>query len=288
MKVTSININNSSLQLFKECPYKFKKRCIDQQITREDKEAADFGSAVHGFIEGIIKDPGAQVDKLMRDEYDKRTFDPGGMYTFTNLARICRSYVRKYMNSSGEDIFYPVARDSNNKPLVEVYLEHTIDKEQNITINGTLDRIGQTEGGRIFLFDTKTSSAPSYWTKSGGLQLHTSPQFSHYSYLMSQHGYNPEFCVVDLIGTNPRYPSLSREVTTRSPERLAYWVADLRHTLNYLKWCIENDVFIRNMNVSPCGNYGGCELLKHCYEPQKDELQYIKCKPKGFSYEFTD
>lgn len=278
-KIKKISINNSSLENFKRCPYLFYRKNILRQHPPEDLSAASYGTAIHKFIEEVTHDASQDINVLMRRIHAEGKFDAYGKHSFSNFATICRNYAKRYMNEDGVDVFHPAAIGKDGKPMVEVFLETCIDEAEGIYINGTIDRIGQTEGGAIFLFDTKTSSGISYWTKNANQKVHISPQLTHYSYLMRQHGLAPDFAVIDLVSTNPTYPGFDRPRTQRSPERIAQWLAETRYYCKLIKYSIENNLFPRNQGEA-CMAFGGCSLMKHCMFPLQKEPPYATL-PEG-------
>ena len=288
-KLKKMSISNSAIETFRQCPYRFYKRHVIGRILPEDNLAATFGTAIHQFIEDITIDPFQDIEKLMRKLHNQFKLPAYEFGSYSQFATICRNYIKNNIDGSGEDAMYPAMKDKNDKFLLEAKLEYCIDEESQIYINGTIDRIAETETGQIVLFDTKTTSGMSYWTKNGNRKAHLSQQLTQYSFLMAQHGLKPDYCVIDLVGTNPRFPGFQRLRTERSPERIAQWLVETKFYCNLIKQCIENDTFVRNMGEA-CQAFKGCAFLKHCMFPtEKEDKSLYKDNPyKGLILEWEE
>jgi len=288
-KIKKIVINNSSLELFKACPRKFYKKIVLGQQVPEDTLAMRLGSAVHEFIEEVTLNPFQEYSEMLRRIHKNWDLPPYDKGDFPHFAGICRGYVRRYIKEDGKDLMYPAAIAPDGEILVEKYLETCIDEKENIWINGTIDRISETESGQIYLFDTKTTSAASFWTQNMNRKAHLTPQLTHYTYLMMQAGLKPDGCVIDLVSTSQHHSvknHYDRLSTTRSDARIASWLAETTYYCKLIKDCIENETFPRNMGDNCSAFNKPCPYLKSCMNPGDAEQPYAISSPQSFKVEY--
>lgn len=285
-KIKKLTASNSALQDFISCPYAFYKKHVARQALPEDKLAADFGSAIHKFIEDFSHTPSQDIDPLLRSIHKDFKLPAFDFASYPHFANICKNYLRTYFKHNGKDFLHPPMERESGELLLEVKLEAPVDTDQGLYINGTIDRIAQTTGGKVVLFDTKTTSGMSYWTKNGNQKVHLLPQLTHYYYLMTYNGLKPDEAVIDLVSTNKTYPGFQRISTTRSDEIVAQWFADTKFYLALMKQCIENGTFPKVLG-DPCMAYKGCPHLKNCLFPKEPLPNYTEPGYKGLFIEYT-
>lgn len=285
-KIKKLTVSNSAIQDFISCPYAFYKKHVARQVLPEDKLAADFGTAIHKFIEEFYHDTNQDIDKLLRKIHSDGKLPAFDFGSYPHFAGICKSYLKQYFKLDGQDFLHPPMQRENGELLLEVKLEAPIDEEQGLYVNGTIDRIAQTSGGKVVCFDTKTTSGMSYWTKNSNQKVHLLPQLTHYYYLMTKNGLRPNIAVIDLISTNRKYPGFQRIETRRSPELVAQWFSDTKFYLSMIKQCIENETFPRVLG-DPCQAYKGCPHLSNCLFPKKELPKYVEPAYKGVFIEYA-
>lgn len=290
-KIKKLTLTNSALEEYKACPYRFYKKYILRQAPVEDTLAADFGTAIHAFIEGVMLDHGQNIGELMKSLHKKYKLPAYDFGSYSHFVQVCSNYVRTYVDENGRDVVYNPAigsiDDEPARPLLETKLEAPIDEAEGLYISGTIDRIASSLGGAIYIFDTKTTSGMSYWTKNGNQKVHLLPQLTHYTYLAQMNGMNPMGCVIDLVSTNQRYPGFQRIQTQRSPERVAQWLAETKFYSSLIKQSIEQNLFPRNMGNS-CMAFKGCPFMKHCMFPKDEEQTYNTPSYQGVFIEYED
>lgn len=187
----------TSLETFKQCPYKYKLVYIDKHYIRCDTIATMFGSLVHKIEENIGK---ALIDENEIKYQELISFFDNEVLKIKNtfkddfyqLDKSSRTYEDKALFYRNEAIYRLEQRVKKSGLKVIACEKEFFLNYNNVLFHGFIDRILQDKDGNYIIEDIKTYSKPL--TKS---QLKNPLQFIIYKAALSSIGVNVK-CSYDL------------------------------------------------------------------------------------------
>lgn len=188
--------------------------------------------------------------------------------TRVNLIRTIVWYIEQYAEE--KDGFMSTYHLQSGKPAVE--LSFTIELDDDILYCGHLDRVVQY-GDHHYIMDQKTTGQAigSYFFASFDL----SNQMSGYAWAGSSILSTPiKGVIIDGAQIAVNFTRFGRGITTRTKKQLEEWRLSARHTINLARGATAFDSY--PMNLTACGNYGGCPFRSLCSIDSSIRESYIK------------
>lgn len=185
--------------------------------------------------------------------------------TRENLIRTIIWYVDQFEQDSAEVIHL-----ANGKPAVE--LSFTLEVDDDIIFCGHLDRL-VTYSGEAYVMDQKTSKATitPYFMK----QWDTDAQMSMYTFAGKSILSSPvKGVIIDAAQVAVGFSRFERGFTLRNDAQLEEWYD------HSMMWIELGRKFTREnffpMNLTSCGNYGGCPFQSVCSKSPKVREHLLK------------
>lgn len=181
--------------------------------------------------------------------------------TRMSLIRTIVWYIAEYADESTSEIKTKIL--ANGKPAVEVSFSFEI--SDDIILCGHLDRIVEV-AGHPFVMDQKTTAAQLNERYFSSFDLHN--QFSCYSYAgKAILGAPVRGVIIDSAQILTHATRFGRATTTRSKPQLDEWLDCATYTIHAARSATALNFF--PMNLTACGNYGGCQFRSICKAPPK-------------------
>jgi hypothetical protein len=165
------------------CMLSFYRTVVDGYRTEINNNSIEFGSAVHlflkvmcdtdgNFAEGIKAARGYFETKKMTINFQKKYLDV--LY----LQKVCIDYWQWLCENNSFQILAP-----EGKPAVEITFSNKYYEDDELIINleGTIDKIGQFNGGCYAIGDYKTTSSRDIELYFAGYELSTQLKFYIYN-----------------------------------------------------------------------------------------------------------
>jgi len=159
---------------------------------------------------------------------------------------------------------------TSGKPAVE--LSFTIEANDDFVFCGHLDRVVEM-GGHLFIADQKTTGGTvgTYFFE----QFSPNNQMSMYSWAGQQVLHTPiRGVIIDAAQIAVNFTRFERGITTRSKDQLAEWYESTLETIYKMNEYVRAEKF--PMNLTACGNYGGCEFRYICARSPSVRENYLK------------
>jgi len=162
----------------------------------------------------------------------------------------------------------------NGKPAVE--LSFTLDLAENIFYCGHLDRVAKM-GEQLYVMDQKTTGGtvgPYYFSN-----FEMSNQMSGYALAGQMVLKSPiSGVIIDAAQIAVNFTRFERGITPRSKDRLDEWLSNTIRFLDYFQ-ALSADAGEEEdrwpMNLTACGNYGGCEYRLLCSRSPKVRKSFL-------------
>lgn len=265
-------IDNYAIDCFRNCPKYYYWRIV-RGLTKpfEKKTAADFGTAIHKGLEVYYKGgltPQAQDDALVAFakefttkenlEDDKRTVTKG------------LELLQKYFVQYGAEPFN----------VIDVEVGGAIELNEEWMYSFRIDLITEWHSPKgIYGFDHKTTSALER------IVVKPNNQISGYDLVLKQYYENVVGFIINAIGvykTNSRRDRdtgklverdvLLRYPTTRTPNEIKDWKAEVIQTLKYIDYCTVTKTWPRYTHF--CSAFRGrCMFLDLCNSVSEDVVE---------------
>lgn len=305
---TYVRINSSSLSLIQTCPRKSMYSLHDKWKSRAGAPALIYGSAIHKALEVFYTHP-SRERSLPRDFDEVAPLIAHGhtapephfiwdaISEFVKLAEplkmlpdtdkrsvasgvwVLMHYFKTYLHDTyviHTDEVGPVVERSFSIPYFE-------DATLKVDLFGQIDFAFRNEvTGEVLVGDHKTSSM-----LGGDFLNRIKPNHQYTGYLIGAHrtlGVSGEHFLVNGIQVKARPttarggpPTFTRQVTRRSQQDFhEFQDALLEAVGNYLRWR-QNDVWPIGV-VDACANYGGCQYLEVCSQPNELRQNILEAK----------
>lgn len=162
----------------------------------------------------------------------------------------------------------------NGKPAVE--LSFTLEFSENVAYCGHLDRVVRM-GEQLYVMDQKTTGGtvgPYYFSN-----FEMSNQMSGYA-LAGQTVLKSPIAgvIIDAAQIAVNFTRFERGITPRSKDRLDEWLTQTIRFLDYFQALSADageDESKWPMNLTACGNYGGCQFRLLCSRSPKVRKTYL-------------
>lgn len=188
--------------------------------------------------------------------------------TRPNLVRTIVWYIEQFAEETEDGLStYHLA---SGKPAVE--LSFTIEANSDFLFCGHLDRV-VTMGGTLYVADQKTTGGTvgTYFFD----QFSPNNQMSMYSWAGQQVLASPiRGVIIDAAQIAVNFTRFERGITTRSKDQLSEWYESTMETIYTTNENVRAEKF--PMNLSACGNYGGCEFRYICSRAPGVRENYLK------------
>lgn len=200
-------------------------------------------------------------------------FDDPGAKTRMNLIRTIVWYVDQYADESDDGI--RTYHLENGKPAVE--LSFTFDVDGEFLLCGHLDRVVLFGEQNKYIMDQKTSKStigPYYFSN-----FDLDNQMSMYS-LAGEHVLDTPIkgVIIDAAQIAVGFSRFERGITTRSKDQLTEWLETAKFQISFTQQIAAKATEEQHwpMNLTACGNYGGCEFKGLCCKSPAVRNNYIK------------
>lgn len=195
------------------------------------------------------------------------TFDHNAK-TRPNLIRTIVWYIEQFGEETADGMTtYHLA---SGKPAVE--LSFALEFAEDITYCGHLDRVVEY-AGQHYVIDQKTSGStlgPYYFA-----QFSPNNQMSGYTWAGQTILKSPiNGVIIDAAQIAVNFTEFGRSITTRTQAQLDEWHESALYTIRLAQSATALRRF--PMNLSSCGNYGGCPFRQVCAADPRVRESYIK------------
>jgi len=232
-----------------------------EQFYKLRAEGLDIESALHRVIKTV-----------MHDTWDHEAGHPipfnDSAKTRYNLVRTIVWYVEQYGNEA--EGFMSTYHLQSGKPAVE--LSFTLELTDDILYCGHLDRVVEYAGD-LYVMDQKTTGGAvgSYFFRNFDL----SNQMSGYSWAGSTILSSPiRGVIIDGAQIAVNFTRFARGITTRTKSQLEEWRKSAAITIHQARQATALNEF--PMNLTACGNYGGCPFRELCSRDPGVRENFIK------------
>lgn len=188
--------------------------------------------------------------------------------TRVNLIRTIVWYVDQFAEETDDGI--RTYHLQSGKPAVE--LSFTLEFDEDTLYCGHLDRVVQM-GDSLYVMDQKTTGGTigTYYFE----QFSPNNQMSGYAWAGQAVLHSPvRGVIIDAAQIAVNFTRFERGITTRTPDQLEEWYDSARYTIQLARHATREERF--PMNLSACGNYGGCPFRQLCARSPKVRENYIK------------
>lgn len=188
--------------------------------------------------------------------------------TRVNLIRTIVWYIEQFAVESEDGI--KTYHLQSGKPAVE--LSFTLELDEDILYCGHLDRVVDF-GGHLYIMDQKTTGGTvgTYYFD----QFSPNNQMSGYAWAGQAILKSPvRGVIIDAAQIAVNFTRFERGITTRTPDQLEEWHESTRYTISLARSAAALDKW--PMNLSACGNYGGCPFRQLCSRSPQVRENFIK------------
>ena len=222
------------------------------------------------------------VKKAMIDSWDFETngpkvFDEDTAKTRATLIRTIIWYLLTFAEETDGNLSTHML--ANGKPAVE--LSFTLEVTEDVVFCGHLDRVVRM-GDDLYIMDQKTTGGTvgTYFFR----QFSPSNQMSLYSWAGKAVLASPiRGVIIDAAQIAINFTRFERGITTRSKAQLEEWLESALDTIELTRKNADRDVW--PMNLSACGNYGGCPFRPLCSVSPGVRENYIKSDYKPHNWD---
>lgn len=188
--------------------------------------------------------------------------------TRVNLIRTIVWYIEQFGDETEDGI--KTYHLQNGKPAVE--LSFTLELDDDLLYCGHLDRVVEY-GGHLYVMDQKTTgnTVGTYFFD----QFSLNNQMSGYSWAgQAILGSPVRGVIIDAAQIAVNFTRFERGITTRSKDQLEEWYDSALWTIKLARQATALNQW--PMNLSACGNYGGCPFCQLCSRSPSVRENYIK------------
>lgn len=188
--------------------------------------------------------------------------------TRVNLIRTIVWYIEQFGDETEDGI--KTYHLQNGKPAVE--LSFTLELDDELLYCGHLDRVVDF-GGHLYVMDQKTTGGTvgTYYFD----QFSPNNQMSGYSWAgQAILGSPVRGVIIDAAQIAINFTRFERGITTRSKDQLEEWYDSALWTIKLARQATALNQW--PMNLSACGNYGGCPFRQLCSRSPAVRENYIK------------
>ena len=188
--------------------------------------------------------------------------------TRPNLIRTIIWYVEQFAEETEDGM--STYHLQNGKPAVE--LSFTLEFDDDTLYCGHLDRVVKMGNG-LYVMDQKTTGGTigTYYFD----QFSPNNQMSGYAWAGQTVLHSPvRGVIIDGAQIAVNFTRFERGITTRTKDQLNEWYESARYSIGLAKQATVLDKW--PMNLSACGNYGGCPFRQVCSRSPQVRENYLK------------
>lgn len=280
----------TSISLASECLRKYQYRMIDGWRSSNKSVHLLFGGFYATALEHFYKKRalGATLADALADvvhetliaSWDHTTNQPldfnHDSKTRWNLIRTIVWYIAEFGDESANGLTTYHLKDGT--PAVE--LSFNFEADDGILFTGHLDRVAEMNGDR-YILDQKTTGTTisSYFFD----QFSPNNQVSLYTFAGKLILDTPiSGMIIDAAQIAIGFSRFARGFVHRAPETLTEWRENALYTIKLARQATALNFF--PMNLSSCGNYGGCEFRKVCSIARSQRATQLKSDFKQTEY----
>lgn len=263
----------TSIEMAQTCLRKYYYSMIKNLEPKHKSVHLIFGGIYAASLERFYlhRAEGLSIDEALRkvvryamvESWDAETQTPvhfdSAVKTRANLIRTIVWYVEEFgeESTSGIQTFHL----SNGKPAVE--LSFVLEMDDSFMYAGHLDRVVEYGDG-LYWMDQKTTGTTisTYYFD----QFKPSNQFYGYTWAGQTILNSPvRGGIIDAAQIAQGFSRFGRQPITVSKDTLDEWVDNARHTM----YTVRSSFMLNKwpMNLTACGNYGGCPFRELCTRP---------------------
>jgi len=278
--------DSTSIELAQTCQRKYYYSMIEGLRPNNNSVHLIFGGLYATALEHFYKHRalGDDIDTALRKvvhetmtaswEYDENGESVGAVYfddtkkTRLTLIRTIVWYVDQFAEETDDGI--STYHLQSGEPAVE--LSFTLEASNDILLCGHLDRVVEY-GAALYVMDQKTSGATigTYYFN----QFSPNNQMSLYTWAGQTILHSPvRGVIIDAAQIAVNFTRFERGITTRSKDQLNEWYESALYTIEVTRRNTDEDFW--PMNLSACGNYGGCPFRSVCSSTPSIRQNYIK------------
>jgi len=284
--------DGTSLELAQTCLRKYYYTMIRGIKPRRQSVHLIFGGIYANALENFYKHraEGDSIDEALRkivrlalvesweherSESGERIPDTGQATYFddtkktrVNLIRTIVWYIEQFADESEDSM--KTYHLQSGKPAVE--LSFTLELDDELMYCGHLDRVVDF-GGQLYIMDQKTTGGTvgTYFFD----QFSPNNQMSGYAWAgQAILGSPVRGVIIDAAQIAVNFTRFERGITTRSKDQLEEWYDSALWTIKLARQATSLDQW--PMNLSACGNYGGCPFRQLCSRSPSVRENYIK------------
>jgi len=212
------------------------------------------------------------VHEALKDSWDSEAGQPiyfdDAKKTRANLLRTIIWYVEQFAEETEDGI--QTYHLQSGKPAVE--LSFTLEFDEDTVYCGHLDRVVEM-GGSLYVMDQKTTGGTvgTYYFD----QFSPNNQMSGYAWAGQAILHSPvRGVIIDAAQIAVNFTRFERGITTRTPDQLDEWYDSAKYTISLAREAGRKDFW--PMNLSACGNYGGCPFRLLCSRSPKVRQNYLE------------
>ena len=262
--------DSTSLTLAMECPRKYKYRMLDNLAPDSTSVHLLFGGIYASALEHFyqLRAVGADLEeaillvtkKAMLDSWDRETGQPiafnDAKKTRVNLIRTIIQYLDQFGDEDEAAIKTHLL--ASGKAAVEV--SFALELSEDVLYCGHLDRIVEFSGG-LYWMDQKTTGSTIGPYFFDGFKM--SNQFMGYTWAGQIMLQSPvRGGIIDGAQIAQGFSRFERGLISYTGEQLAEWQENAKWHVANMQQLTRGETF--PMNLTACGNYGGCPYKPIC------------------------
>ena len=233
------------------------------------------GMSINDALREIVREAMIESWEHERTESGERIRETGQAIYFddpkktrVNLIRTIIWYIEQFAEETEDGI--KTYHLQSGKPAVE--LSFTLELDDELLYCGHLDRVVDY-GGHLYVMDQKTTGGTvgTYFFD----QFSPNNQMSGYSWAgQAILGSPVRGVIIDAAQIAVNFTRFERGITTRTKDQLEEWYESALWTIKLARQATALDQW--PMNLSACGNYGGCPFRQLCSRSPSVRENYIK------------
>lgn len=280
--------DSTSITAAQTCPRKYYYSMIECIKPKTESVHLLFGGLYAAALEAFYKHraAGDTIDEALHKVVKQALIDSWNheagvpvafedvKKTRNNLIRTIIWYVEQFADESESGL--QTYHLQTGAPAVE--LSFTIEASEDIVFRGHLDRV-VSMADRLYVMDQKTTGGTvgTYYFR----QFDLSNQMSLYSWAGKAILNTPvSGVIIDAAQIAVNFVRFERGITTRTPRQLDEWYYSAMATIKQIQDIAASDAWEDTrrwpMNLSSCGNYGGCPFRILCSVDPSVRASYQK------------
>ena len=259
------------MEVFMTCARKYRMQIVDGWVPKKMAPALEFGILFHACMEyhskliasgvehkdalpkvvkfALVKSEGFKGDEDGKQHRTRFTLVRSVVWYFDHFRHDAFATYRKKDGSAAVELSFRVAIPLTG-PDGEPYL-----------LCGHIDRVIETATGEVMISDYKTTA----YTLSSNWFEKFSPNWQMSNYIFGATvdlPTPPTGAIIDAAQLAKGFNRFGRGKTERTPDQQEEWLNDTQEWIRLAEYFSDRDYW--PMNLSSCGNYGGCMFRGVC------------------------